>query len=145
MKCVIQRVISSSLIIDGKIHSSINNGLLVLVGYNNNDDSKIIRDIVNKIVNLRIFNDENNKLNLSVNDIEGEIMLIPNFSIYADASHGRRPDFSYSARAEISKPLYEQTCEIMSRLYEKTQFGVFGANMQINLINDGPLTIILEK
>jgi len=145
MRCVIQRVLSASVSIDGKVISEINKGLLVLAGYRDQDNIKTVEDVINKIINLRIFDDGEGKLNLSVTDIKGEILIVPNFTLYGDASKGRRPDFTMSSKAEISKPLYDETVLRLLKAFSNTKSGVFGANMQVNLINDGPLTIIYEK
>lgn len=145
MRCIIQRVQSASVSIDNKTVASIGKGLMVLAGYTAGDNIKVIQDMAGKIVNLRIFDDSAGKLNLSVNDIDGEILIVPNFTLYADASRGRRPDFIKSLKAEESKPLFEETVEAFRNKYNKVSCGVFGANMQVNLVNDGPLTIIIEK
>lgn len=145
MKCVIQRVLSAKLSINNNETCSIERGLVVLIGYNSQDDAKNIDYIIEKLINLRLFQDENDKMNLSLKDVNGEIMLVPNFTLYADVRKGRRPDFVECASYEISKPLFEKSVEKLFKIYSKSCSGVFGADMQINLINDGPVTIILEK
>ncbi|MGI6701562.1 MAG: D-aminoacyl-tRNA deacylase [Christensenellales bacterium] len=145
MRCVIQRVLSAEISVSGEIIASIGKGLAVLVGFNSFDSEECIPDIVNKLINLRIFDDENNKLNLSVQDIGGEILLAPNFTLYGDASKGRRPDFTASMKADKAELIFADTVKQLKSAYDKCKFGIFKANMRISLINDGPLTIIYEK
>ena len=146
MKIIVQRVITASVNINGKLHSEIQNGLLALVGISDNDNTETIDWIANKLVNLRVFNDANGKMNLSVKDINGEILLIPNFTIYGDTKKGYRPSFVSSAKPDISKPIYNEIVnKISSLLPKRVGSGVFGADMKVNLINDGPVTIIIEK
>lgn len=145
MKCVIQRIDSAILLADGVKVSEISRGLAVFIGFTFDDCEQIIEKTINKILELRIFPDKNNKLNLSVQDIEGGVMLIPNFTIYADASHGRRPELMRSAPSDISKPLFQYACEYLKSNHPCCGFGVFGAHMHINIENDGPLTIIYEN
>lgn len=145
MKCVIQRVSKAVIEVNNEIITKINKGLLVLVGYNKLDNEDIIRYVINKVINLRIFPDSNDKLNLSVSDINADILIVPNFTLYANTKHGRRPDFINCAGKDISEPLFEKTKTILSKSYKNVFYGIFGANMQINLINDGPLTVIVEK
>lgn len=146
MKIIVQRVITASVNINGKLHSEIQNGLLALVGISDNDNTETIDWIANKLVNLRVFNDADGKMNLSVKDINGEILLIPNFTIYGDTKKGYRPSFVSSAKPDISKPIYNEIVnKISSLLPKRVGSGVFGADMKVNLINDGPVTIIIEK
>jgi D-tyrosyl-tRNA(Tyr) deacylase len=146
MKIIVQRVITASVNINGKLHSEIQNGLLALVGISDDDNTETIDWITNKLVNLRVFNDADGKMNLSVKDINGEILLIPNFTIYGDTKKGYRPSFVSSAKPDISKPIYNEIVnKISSLLPKRVGSGVFGADMKVNLINDGPVTIIIEK
>ena len=146
MKIIVQRVITASVNINGKLHSEIQNGLLALVGISDDDNTETIDWIANKLVNLRVFNDADGKMNLSVKDINGEILLIPNFTIYGDTKKGYRPSFVSSAKPDISKPIYNEIVnKISSLLPKRVGSGVFGADMKVNLINDGPVTIIIEK
>lgn len=145
MRIVVQRVQRASVTIDNEVQATIGRGLVVLVGFANNDNDGTINNVVEKIINLRIFNDHNNKLNLSVKDIEGDILIVPNFTLYANATSGRRPDFVNCANSDISKPLYNSTVKLLKEKYNNVYCGVFGANMQVELINDGPLTIFYEK
>ncbi|MBR1445145.1 MAG: D-tyrosyl-tRNA(Tyr) deacylase [Firmicutes bacterium] len=145
MKVVIQRVSRASVIADGVFSGEIERGVLALVGINSGDDEKIMDFIIDKLVNLRIFEDENGKMNLSVKDINGGILIVPNFTVYADASHGRRPSFAGGARPEDAKKIFERFIEKAESAYGNIEKGVFRADMKVELLNDGPVTIILEK
>lgn len=146
MKAVIQRVKKSDLKINGNLYSSINYGLLVLLGIASNDDIDTIKWMANKIAHLRIFPDENDKMNLSVLDVKGEIMIISNFTLYGDVQRGFRPSFSYAAPPEYAEIIYLQLIDYMKNNYEiKIADGIFGAMMDIEFINTGPVTIIIEK
>ena len=144
MRAVLQRVKKSSVSIDGKIHSSIEKGLLVLLCVEVGDTEADSAYMEKKIPALRIFSDEDDKMNLSVCDIGGEILLVSQFTLAGDARRGTRPSYSDAARPEQAIPMYE---DMLKRLndYVPTKGGVFGANMQIELINDGPVTIILDS
>lgn len=145
MKCVIQRVKEAGVSINGKPYSKIGKGLLVLCAFSNDDTERSLSLALDKILNLRIFSDELGKLNLSVLDISGEVLVVSNFTVYGNtSSSGRRPDFSQSAKSEASKPLYDFFVKKCSEIVN-TQSGIFGADMEINLINDGPVTLVLEK
>lgn len=145
MRAIVQRVISSSLSIDGKVYSEINKGFMVLVGITNGDTEKDIRAMAEKIIKLRVFEDENGKMNLSLNDVGGELQLVSQFTLYANCKEGNRPAFIDAARPEVAIPLYEKFIEDCKELTpNKVVTGVFGADMKINLVNDGPVTIILE-
>lgn len=146
MKLVIQRVKESSVSVDGKIVGSINKGFLVLVGVGPDDTEQTADYLVKKLLNLRIFRDENDKMNLSIKDINGELLLISQFTLYADCSSGNRPSFIGAAKPELGNKMYEyfiQKCKTESGL--KVEKGIFGADMKVSLINDGPVTILLEK
>lgn len=144
MKLVITRVSSASCTIDGKVHSEIKNGLLVLAGVTNDDTIKDAEYLAKKLPKLRIFEDEEGKLNRSVVDIGGEILIVSNFTIYGDASHGNRPSFTAAARGEISEPIYDALCDLTGAEVSVKR-GVFGADMKIESVNDGPVTIIMES
>ncbi len=144
MRLVITRVNGVKLEIDGKVYSEIGKGLLALVGITNDDTEKDVEYIARKLPNLRIFEDEEGKLNRSVKDIEGEIMLVSNFTLYGDPTHGNRPNFSAAARGEISQPLYNSLCQKVGESVP-VKTGVFGADMKVTSINDGPVTIIMES
>ena len=136
MRCIIQRVNRASIVINGKSGGQIGKGLLVLCAFSDGDDEKTVDYCVEKIANLRIFEDEN---------VKGNVMVVSNFTLYADTRKGRRPSFDKSARPEISKPLYDLTVKKFSDIFENLATGEFGADMQISLENDGPVTLIVEK
>jgi len=145
MKAIVQRVLNSTLSIDGKEYSSINKGFMVLIGITHNDTIKDVKVMAEKIMKLRVFEDENGKMNLSLNDIGGELQIVSQFTLYADCKGGNRPAFIDAARPETAIPLYENFIDYCRTLTEnKVVTGEFGADMKINLINDGPVTICLE-
>ena len=145
MVCVIQRVSSSSVSVDGKVIGEIGEGLNILLGVKKGDTSKEVEKLVNKIVNLRIFRDENDKMNLSLFDIEGEALIISQFTLAGNLKKGRRPSFEASESPEIAKKLYEEFIAQMSDYGIKTQSGKFGAMMDVDIHNDGPVTFILDS
>ena len=145
MRVVVQRSKFSSVTIDKKINGKIDFGLTLLVGFTDKDDEKIIDYMVDKIINLRIFDDENGVMNKSLLDVSGSILSISQFTLYGDASKGRRPSYIKALRGEEETVLYDL---FNSKLKEKNinvQTGIFGANMLVNMQNDGPVTILLEK
>ena len=144
MRCILQVVKHAKLSIDDKLYSSIGNGFLVLVGYHNDDSFETIKKMMDKILSLRLFKDENGKTNISLQDIKGEIMIVSQFTLYADVKKGRRPSFVDAAKGDISKVLYDKTIEYVSSIMECKQ-GVFGADMQIELVNDGPFTLSIDS
>jgi D-aminoacyl-tRNA deacylase len=146
MRVIIQRVDQAAVIISGKKHASIEKGLLLLLGMETGDDLEDIDYLVNKIVQLRIFNDNENKMNLSLHDIDGDILLVSQFTLYASTKKGNRPSFSRAVKAEKAVPLYESFLEAMEKKTgKKVQTGVFGAMMKISLINEGPVTISMDS
>ncbi len=145
MKCIVQRVKSASIVIDGEFGGEIGAGLMVLAAYDDADDVKTIDFCVDKLANLRIFEDKNGKMNLSVLDVGGNVMLVSNFTLYGDTAKGRRPSFDKSAKPAISQPLYDVTVEKFRAIFPNMVTGRFGADMQISLVNDGPVTLIVEK
>ena len=146
MKVVIQRVTHSSVTIDGKVKSSIGEGLMILVGIGEDDNQDDIDYLVKKIVNLRIFNDSEGVMNLSVKDINGEILLISQFTLMASTRKGNRPSYIRAARPDISVPLYNYLIEALeTALGRKIGTGEFGADMKVDLLNDGPVTIIIDS
>lgn len=145
MRAIVQRVNYAKLTVEDKPISQIGEGYLVLVGYNNDDTEETCRYIVDRIIGMRIFKDENNKLNKTLADVGGEVMVVSNFTLYGNAFSGRRPDFSKSAKFDVAKPLYDFTVEEFRRRLGKIATGVFGAHMHIDMSNDGPITMILEK
>lgn len=145
MKVVIQRVSQAQVVINDKIKGKIESGLLVLVGFCNDDDKSKVDWMCNKIVNLRVFADENDKMNLSVSEKNGGVLLISNFTLYGDSIKGNRPNFSAAAKPDIAIPLYNYMIEVLSQTNINIQTGEFGAMMDVSLTNDGPVTVIIEK
>lgn len=145
MRAVVQRVSRASVEIDGKMNGEISKGLVVFVAIKDSDNEKTVEWMSNKLVNLRIFPDENDKMNRSVLDVKGGILLISNFTLYGDAKKGFRPSFIESAKPEISEPIFNKLLNYLKSNYDlKIETGKFGAMMNINLINDGPVTIIID-
>ena len=145
MKAVIQRVSKASVTINNNLKSKIEKGLLLLIGIEENDNSEDIIWLSNKITQLRIFDDENGVMNLSVKDVDGEILAISQFTLHAKVKKGNRPSYQYAAKPEISIPIYNKFIQqICSDLGKEIKTGEFGANMKVELINDGPVTIIID-
>jgi D-tyrosyl-tRNA(Tyr) deacylase len=146
MRVVIQRVSKASVTINNNVKSEIGNGLLILLGIEETDDQEDIEWLSGKIARLRIFGDENGAMNLSVTDVEGDIIVVSQFTLHANTKKGNRPSFIKAAKPEIAIPLYEQfTFQLEKDLGKKIQTGEFGAMMQVELINDGPVTIIIDS
>lgn len=146
MKVVIQRVLSSSVKVDNEVMSKINKGLLILLGVEVGDTKEEANKLVNKIVNLRIFEDENDKMNLSLLDVQGEVLVVSQFTLLANCKHGRRPDFLSAAKPDEAIPLYEYFCNrIKEQGVKNVVTGKFGADMKVELINDGPVTICIDS
>ena len=145
MRAVIQRVNYASVQIEGNIFSSISQGLLVLVGIEHNDNDEDIKWLAHKIVNLRIFADSNDKMNLSVKDVSGDILIVSQFTLHASTKKGFRPSYTKAAPPNIAIPLYEKfIMAVEKELGKQVPTGQFGAHMQISLQNDGPVTIIID-
>ena len=146
MKIVIQRVSEASVTIDSKIVAQINQGLLVLVGIEEADTIEDTNWLVSKILNLRIFPDENEVMNLSVKDIDGEIIVVSQFTLHAATKNGNRPSYIKAAKPDIAIPMYEKFVQqLETDLGKKIQTGQFGADMKVALVNDGPVTIIIDS
>jgi len=146
MRAIIQRVRHSSVSINGETHAQIGKGFLVLLGIEEADTQEDLIWLSNKIIGLRIFNDANEKMNLSISDIQGEILLVSQFTLFASTLKGNRPSFIRAARPEHAIPLYEQfISQLKNTLPQKVQTGVFGADMQIELVNDGPVSIVIDS
>lgn len=146
MKAVIQRVSQASVIIDGKVKSSIGLGLLVLLGVEDSDSQEDIEWLSSKIINLRIFNDENGVMNVSLKDASGELILVSQFTLHASTKKGNRPSYIKAARPEIAIPLYEKMIvQLQNDLGKSIQTGTFGADMKVSLLNDGPVTILMDS
>ena len=144
MKLVIQRVNHANVKIDGEEVGKINNGLLVLVGVAADDDQKIVEKYFNKLIKLRIFEDENGKTNLSLKDVGGELLLVSQFTLLANCKEGNRPSFIGAGSPDEAKRLYEYMVELGKKSDIHTECGIFGADMKVSLENDGPFTIVLE-
>lgn len=146
MKAVIQRVSRAEVRVDGEVVGKIGEGYLILVGVMNGDTINEAQLLARKTANLRIFTDENDKMNLSLEDVEGETLVISNFTLCADCRKGRRPNFINAARPETAEPLYELFCsELKANGVKKVEKGVFGADMKVELLNDGPVTITIDS
>ncbi len=146
MRIVVQRVNESNVKVDNKIVGKIDKGFLVLLGIKVTDTKEDVDYLVRKLVNLRIFTDENDKMNLSLKDVNGELLIVSQFTLYGDCKKsGNRPSFSDSAKPEIAIPLYEYFIEECKKQISVVQTGIFGAKMDVSLVNDGPVTIILDS
>ncbi len=145
MRLVVQKVSQSSVKIEGEIVGAIDKGYMVLVGITNGDYELLVEKMVDKLVNLRIFEDENDKLNLSLLDVGGSVLSISQFTLYANCKKGRRPSFIDAAKPDISSPLYDFFNKKLEEKGINVERGVFGAMMEVSLINDGPVTIILDS
>ena len=146
MRVVIQRVKKASVSIDQKIVGTINHGLLVLLGIENADTENDVKWLVQKVLGLRIFSDAEGKMNLSVSDFQGELLIVSQFTLFASTVKGNRPSFLKSAKPDISIPLYENFLETIKKETSlKIETGQFGADMEVSLINDGPVTIIIDS
>lgn len=146
MKIVVQRVSSSSVEVNGNITGSINRGVMLLVGIHESDTKETIEWCCKKVVNLRIFEDDEGKMNRSVADINGGILVVPQFTLYGDASKGTRPSFINAAPPGIAEPLFDQMVGMFRKMYSgSVETGQFGAMMNVSLVNDGPVTILLER
>ena len=145
MKVVIQRVSKASVTISGQVKAKIAKGLLILLGIEEEDDKSDIEWLVPKIISLRIFNDAEEKMNLSVSDIEGDILVVSQFTLHASTKKGNRPSFIKAARPDKANQLYQEFVKNLSDLYKREIYtGSFGADMKVELINDGPVTIIID-
>ena len=146
MRAIIQRVSQASVTIDNNVKSLINKGLLVLLGIEEEDNSKDIEWLTKKLIQMRVFSDAEGKMNLSVQDIEGDILVISQFTLFASTKKGNRPGFTRSAKPDIAIPLYEGfLLELKIQFNKEIYCGEFGADMQVSLINDGPVTIVLDS
>lgn len=146
MKVVIQRVSSASVAIDSKVVAEIQKGLLVLVGIEDADNQEDINWLTAKIANIRIFEDENHVMNLSVKDTNGEVIVVSQFTLHANTKKGNRPSYIKASKPDIAIPLYENFVQLLEKeLGKKVQTGVFGADMKVSLLNDGPVTIVIDS
>ncbi len=146
MRALIQRVLKSSVHINGEEHASIKKGLLVFIGIENADNSDDIEWLSGKIIRLRIFNDQNGVMNLSVSDIQGEILVVSQFTLHADTRKGNRPSYHLASKPDHAIPIYNAFVEKLKKQYNGTvKTGIFGADMKVSLINDGPVTIFIDS
>jgi len=145
MRAVVQRVLEAKIEIDGVICSNISKGMLVFVAFEDSDNLEDFKYIIEKTIGLRIFEDVNGKMNVSISELNGEILIVPNFTLFGDARKGRRPSFSNSSTPENARVQFEVFKKLFSDNYENVDFGVFQADMKVHLINDGPITILLES
>lgn len=145
MKFIVQRVNKSQVEVEEKIVGKIDKGFMVLIGITHNDTKEIADFLVRKLINLRVFEDENGKMNLSLKGVQGSLLLISQFTLYADCTSGNRPSFTNAAKPEFANELYEYIIEECKKQIPNVQTGIFGADMQVSLINEGPVTIIMEK
>lgn len=144
MRVVVQRVINASVEVDGQICGSIKKGLLVFIGVGDGDSENDCKRLADKIINLKIFSDENDKINLSLKDVNGELLIVSQFTLYADCKKGNRPNFTQAAKPDIANALYEFFVDYCKNLVPVVETGIFGADMKVKLLNDGPFTIVLE-
>ncbi|MGM0395772.1 MAG: D-aminoacyl-tRNA deacylase [Bacillota bacterium] len=145
MRAVVQRITSGRVLVNDEVVGEIGNGLLVYLGVGGNDTDSDLEYMVNKITGLRIFEDENEKMNLSVQDVEGEILAISQFTLYGDARKGKRPSFTDAASPDMGDDFYKKFIQKTSEMGINTQSGVFGAHMKVDYVNDGPVTILLDS
>lgn len=145
MKIVIQRVSEANVKVEGTIVGNISHGLLLLIGIDEEDTQSDADWLIQKVLNLRIFGDENGKLNLSVKDVEGEILCISQFTLIADYKKGNRPSFIKAAKPDVAIPLFEYFKEEMAKSGLKIESGIFGSDMKVSLLNDGPVTIVMDS
>lgn len=145
MKLVIQRVRGASVSVEGQCIGSINHGLVVLLGVGNEDTTDDVKKYVDKLLKLRIFEDENGKTNLSIKDVEGELLIISQFTLYADCRKGNRPNFMQAGSPDMANMLYEEFISYCRQEVNHVATGQFGADMQVSLTNDGPFTIVLDN
>lgn len=144
MKTVIQRVTNANVIVEEKVVGEIRQGLVVLIGISDNDTEATVKQMVHKIINLRIFHDENNKMNLSIKEINGQILAISQFTLYADCTRGNRPSFTGAGKPDHANDLYQYFISEVKEQGIGIAHGIFGADMKVSLTNDGPVTIVLE-
>lgn len=145
MRCVVQKVTEAKVTVNDEVVGSIGAGYMVLVGAEEGDTDRDVNYCVEKIAGLRVFEDENDKLNLSISDVGGSVLLVSQFTLLADARHGRRPSFIRAARPEVAEPLFEQVAQGIADRGIPTQTGRFRTHMRVSLVNDGPCTILIDS
>jgi len=144
LKIVLQRVLNASVDVDGSTVGKINKGYVVFLGVGNEDTEEDVKRLVAKMINLRIFSDENDKINLSIKDVNGELLIISQFTLYADCRKGNRPNFINAGKPELAEKLYKYFISLCKESIPVVEEGIFGADMKVSLVNDGPFTITLE-
>ena len=145
MKFVLQRVLEAKVDVDCKTVGEIGKGFLLLVGVSNEDNKEIADKMIEKVSRLRVFKDSEGKTNLSINDVEGEMLVVSQFTLYADCRKGNRPSFTDAGSPELANEVYEYIIERCQGLFRKTEHGIFGADMKVSLVNDGPFTVVLDS
>ena len=145
MKIVIQRVLEAKVEVEGVVCGQIGEGYLLLLGVSNDDTKEIADKMIEKVAKLRIFCDDEDKINLSIGQIDGEVLVVSQFTLYADCKKGNRPSFFAAANPAMAEELYEYVLKRCEGLFRRTQHGIFGADMKVSLVNDGPFTIILDS
>lgn len=145
MKFLVQRVKKAQVDIDGQTVGRIEKGFLVLIGITHTDAKEIADYLIKKLINLRVFEDENGKMNLGLKDVEGSLLLVSQFTLYADCTQGNRPSFTEAAKPQFANELYEYIIEKCKEQAKNVETGIFGADMQVSLTNDGPVTIMLQR
>ncbi len=145
MRVVVQRVKHASVTINGTVNGKINNGFLVLLGIQSTDSKQDVDYLVKKVTNLRIFSDENDKMNLSLKDVNGKLLIVSQFTLYANCKEGNRPSFVEAAKPDVAIPLYEYFVSECKKIIPVVETGIFGADMKVELLNDGPVTIIMDS
>ena len=145
MRAVVQSAFDANVKVDGELAGEVNKGLLIFLGVGENDYSKDLEYMVEKILGLRIFEDDNGKMNLSLMDVKGDILVVSQFTLYGDVRKGKRPSFSSSAKPEIAKNMYNQFIQRCKEKGLRTESGIFGADMEVGLTNDGPVTILIDS
>lgn len=145
MRVVIQRVKKSNVKVDNNLIGKIDKGIIALVGFQDADDQKTMKYILDKIINLRIFEDDNGKMNLSLTDIQGGLLVVPNFTLYGDCRKGRRPGYSSGSKVDNAKYMFDEFQQMIKEQYSDCAFGEFQADMEVEIINDGPVTLLLDS
>ena len=145
MRIVLQRVSYANVKVDGECVGKIDRGIMALVGINTDDNEETYKYMLDKLVNLRIFEDSEDKMNLSIADLGLGLLLVPNFTVYADARKGRRPSFSMGAKPELAEKVYNEFVDYLKANFANVESGIFKANMKVELLNDGPITILLDS
>ena len=145
MRVLVQRVKNAKVTIEGKVHGQIGQGYLLLIGFTGTDTSETVATVIKKVLELRIFDDQDGKMNLSIFDVGGSVLSISQFTLYADIRKGRRPGFENAAKYQDASELYDLTNKVLSESNLKIETGIFGADMKVELLNDGPITIMVDS